>query len=269
MTQKKLRADQLLVRLGEVANLDQAKRFIMAGQVYTDKEEPVLTAGQTYPKEAVLYIKKKEKKYVSRGGYKLEKAIEVFNLSIQDKIALDIGSSTGGFTDAFLQNGAKLVYALDVGTNQLDWKLRSDDRVIVMEQTNFRFVEKESFTAGLPQLVSIDVSFISLDLIFPNLKTIIAERGEVAALVKPQFEAEKDQVGENGIVSDRAVQQAVLEKVIESARSNQFTALQLTKSPIKGAGGNVEFLLHLKKTNDLQGGLSDSLSIEGALKEMI
>lgn len=243
---KKQRADKLLIQQGWVEDSEKAKRVIMSGKVYTREEVQVLTAGEKLPLFTELYIKGKQLKYVSRGGLKLEKAIDLYKLDLEDKIVLDIGSSTGGFTDAALQNGAKKVYAVDVGTNQLAWKLRNDERVIVMEQTNFRHSKLEDFTKGRPQFATIDVSFISLKLILPVLKPIIEAEGEVIALIKPQFEAFKEEVGKNGIITDSAVHKRVLGDILSFVYQHEYTLSGLTISPITGGKGNIEFLAYLK-----------------------
>lgn len=244
---KKQRADELLVQQGLVADQAEALSYILAGKVFTTKETKILTAGEKLANNTELYIKGQEKKYVSRGGLKLEEAIRAFNLQLQDKIVLDIGASTGGFTDVALQNGANLVYALDVGTNQLVWELRSHEQVEVMEQTNFRYSEPEDFTKGLPDLATIDVSFISLELILPPLYSILKTAGEVVALIKPQFEAPREDIGEGGIVRNITVYQEVLDQVLTFAQETSFGLLDLTVSPITGSKGNIEFLAHFKK----------------------
>lgn len=243
MKKKKIRADELIVAQGLKETIDEAKRYIMAGEVFTIKEEPIRTAGEKWLESTELYIKG-ERKYVSRGGFKLEKALEEFNLNPKGKMAIDIGSSTGGFTDAFLQYGARGVYAVDVGTNQLAWSLRSDERVVVMEKTNFRHVTRDDFSKGPIEVASIDVSFISLRLILPVLKEIIEPGEDVIALVKPQFEAKREDVGEHGIIQDSAVHRYVIEDMIEFV-SKDYDVLNLAWSPITGRQGNVEFLLHL------------------------
>ena len=240
---KKERIDVLLVEQGFFDSREKAKRAIMAGLVY-DEHDRIDKPGTKVSIEAKLMVKGNTLKYVSRGGLKLEKAINQFNISLQDKTMLDIGSSTGGFTDCALQNGASHVYALDVGTNQLVWKLRSDPRVEVMEQTNFRYATPDMFKNGLPDFVSIDVSFISLKLIFPPLKEILKPNGEFVALIKPQFEAGKEQVGKNGIIKDPTVHKDVIEKVLSYAKEQNFTLLNLSFSPITGGQGNIEFLGH-------------------------
>ncbi|API89954.1 TlyA family rRNA (cytidine-2'-O)-methyltransferase [Marinilactibacillus sp. 15R] len=243
---KKQRADKLLIQQGWVEDSEKAKRVIMSGKVYTREEVQVLTAGEKLPLFTELYIKGKQLKYVSRGGLKLEKAIDLYELDLSGKIGLDIGSSTGGFTDAALQNGAKQIYAVDVGTNQLAWKLRNDERVIVMEQTNFRHSKLEDFIEGRPQFATIDVSFISLKLILPVLRPIIEAEGEVIALIKPQFEAFKEEVGKNGIITDSAVHKRVLGDILSFVYQHEYTLSGLTISPITGGKGNIEFLAYLK-----------------------
>lgn len=264
---KKERVDTLLVKQGLAESVEKARSMIMAGQVYNTKEERIDTAGEKIAFDTQLQLKGKDSRYVSRGGFKLEKAMEVFDVVITDKIMLDIGSSTGGFTDAALQHGAKLSYALDVGTNQLAWKLRQDPRVIVMEQTNFRYCKPEDFSKGRPNLSSIDVSFISLRVILPVLKNIIASDGDILALIKPQFEAHRDDVGEKGIVSDKSVHEQVLRDMLSFAISIGYDVLNLTFSPITGGEGNIEFLAHLKWNDKTTGDLSKAVDIQMVLTE--
>jgi 23S rRNA (cytidine1920-2'-O)/16S rRNA (cytidine1409-2'-O)-methyltransferase len=264
---KKERVDTLLVKQGLAESVEKARSMIMAGQVYNTKEERIDTAGEKIAFDTQLQLKGKHSRYVSRGGFKLEKAMEVFDVVITDKIMLDIGSSTGGFTDAALQHGAKLSYALDVGTNQLAWKLRQDPRVVVMEQTNFRYCKPEDFSKGRPNLSSIDVSFISLRVILPVLKNIIASDGDILALIKPQFEAHRDDVGEKGIVSDKSVHEQVLTDMLSFATSIGYDVLNLTFSPITGGEGNIEFLAHLKWNDKTTGDLSKSVDIQMVLTE--
>lgn len=244
---KNKRVDELLIEQGLVATKDEALAFIMSGKVFTTKEIKILTPGEKLKSDTELYIKGREKKYVSRGGFKLEKALSSFTIDLKDKIVLDIGASTGGFTDVSLKNGAKKVYALDVGTNQLAWELRSNDQVIVMEQTNFRHSVPEDFKEGSPDFATIDVSFISLGLIFPALYPILKETGEVVALIKPQFEAEREEVGDGGIINDPSVYESVLHKVVQMAQGESFILKDLTLSPITGTKGNIEFLAHFIK----------------------
>lgn len=246
---KKERIDVLLVQQGLFETREQAKRAVMAGEILGENEERLDKPGMKIDPETKLHFKGTKMPYVSRGGLKLEKALKVFKLPIKDKIVLDIGSSTGGFTDVALQKGAKLSYALDVGTNQLAWKLRQDPRVVVMENTNFRYSQLADFTAGQPDFATIDVSFISLKLILPNLKTILKDDGYVVALIKPQFEAGRENVGKNGIVRDPKIHQAVLADILSFASEAGYQVEALDFSPITGGQGNIEFLVALKATD--------------------
>ena len=241
---KKERVDVLLVERGLAETREKAKRAVMAGIVYSN-DLRMDKAGEKIATDAPLTIKGQMMPYVSRGGYKLEKAMETFNISVQDKLMIDIGSSTGGFTDCALQNGAKKSYAVDVGYNQLAWKLRQDPRVVVMERTNFRHSVPEDFTEGLPEFATIDVSFISLKLILPALKRILIPGSDVVSLVKPQFEAGREQVGKKGIVRDKKVHLQVVEQIRDFAVQEGFILKDATFSPITGGDGNIEFLFHL------------------------
>lgn len=256
---KKKRVDELLMEQGLVESKGEALSHVLAGNVFTTKEIKLLTAGEKLPADTALYIKGQEKKYVSRGGLKLEEAVRLFHLDLSDQIVLDIGASTGGFTDVSLKNGAQLVYALDVGTNQLAWELRNHEQVVVMEQTNFRYSQPEDFKKGKPHFATIDVSFISLELILPPLYPILEEGGEVVALIKPQFEAAREDVGEGGIVKDFEVYRSILEHILSFGERQAFGVRHLGVSPITGTKGNIEFLVHLKK---------DAKSIENKSKEI-
>ncbi|MCM3788380.1 TlyA family RNA methyltransferase [Domibacillus indicus] len=250
---KKERIDVLLVEKGLIETREKAKRAVMAGIVYSN-EERIDKPGEKIPVDAPLEIKGKTMPYVSRGGLKLEKALQVFDLTVQDKTLIDIGASTGGFTDCALQNGAKMSYALDVGYNQLAWKLRQDERVVVMERTNFRYVTPADLERGMPDFAVIDVSFISLSLILPVLKTLLVPGADVMALVKPQFEAGREEVGKKGIVRDSKVHQAVIEKIVQLASSLGYDVINLSHSPITGGDGNIEFLLHIRWTGEEESG---------------
>lgn len=250
---KKERLDVLLVERGLAETREKAKRTIMAGLVFSN-ENRLDKPGEKVNSDIPLRIKGKVLPYVSRGGLKLEKALKIFNLNVKDKVLLDIGASTGGFTDCALQNGAKMSYALDVGYNQLAWKLRQDERVVVMERTNFRYVTPADLTEGMPNFASIDVSFISLKLILPVLKTLLVLNSDVVALVKPQFEAGREQVGKKGIVRDSKVHEQVLEMIIDFSLGLGYNVCDVSFSPITGGDGNIEFLLHLSWTGEKTSG---------------
>ena len=256
----KERVDVLAYKQGLFETREQAKRGVMAGLVVSVLNgERFDKPGEKIDEGTELKLKGEKLKYVSRGGLKLEKALQVFNISVEGLITIDIGASTGGFTDVMLQNGAALVYAVDVGTNQLVWKLRQDERVRSMEQYNFRYAEKDDFTEGLPSFASIDVSFISLRLILPALNKVLADGGQVVALVKPQFEAGREAIGKNGIVRDRDVHEKVLKDVVSFAMEYGFTVRGLDFSPIQGGHGNIEFLAYLEKSQAPQNLLEVSL----------
>lgn len=239
----KKRADLLLYEKGLADSREKAKRIIMEGSAFVGTMR-IDKPGEKLEEDVEIYIKSNPLIYVSRGGLKLEKAIEEFNLVLNHKVAMDIGSSTGGFTDCMLKNGAKKVYAIDVGYGQLDWSLRNDPRVVVMERTNIRNVTEEQIGDKI-DFISIDVSFISLELVLPIAKKLLKEDGEIIALVKPQFEAGKEKVGKNGIVRDKKIHIEVLESIIRYVASIGLGVLNISFSPITGAKGNVEFLIHL------------------------
>lgn len=262
---KKERVDVLLVQQGLFDSREQAKRSVMAGEILGKNNERLDKPGQKIPVTTTLHMKGHKMPYVSRGGLKLAKALKVFDISVQGKTVLDIGSSTGGFTDVMLQNGAQLSYALDVGTNQLVWQLREDPRVVVMEQTNFRYSKLADFTSGQPEFASIDVSFISLRLILPPLAQILPVGGEVVALIKPQFEAGKEHVGKNGIIKDHDVHRQVLKAVLDFACEDHFDVIGLDFSPIKGGQGNMEFLAHLR-LSDQVGKIASQVEIEQVIQ---
>ncbi len=253
MKTKKERLDVLLVERGLAETREKAKRAVMAGLVYSN-ESRLDKPGEKVSVDIPLKVKGKVMPFVSRGGLKLEKALRDFDLDVEGKILLDIGASTGGFTDCALQNGAKMSYALDVGYNQLAWKLRQDERVVVMERTNFRYVTPADLHAGMPDFASIDVSFISLKLILPVLKTLLVPGSDTVALVKPQFEAGREQVGKKGIVRDPKVHETVLDKIIEFSLGLGFDVKDVSYSPITGGDGNIEFLLHLHWSGNKEAG---------------
>jgi len=244
----KQRIDVLLVEKGLCESREKAKALIMAGQVFVDGQK-CDKAGETVDISKTPEIRGETLKYVSRGGLKLEKAMKEFPISLQGKTCMDIGASTGGFTDCMLQNGAKKVFSVDVGYGQFAWKLRNDERVVNMERTNIRYVTPNDI-GTLLDFASIDVSFISLKLVLPVAYNLLADDGEIVALIKPQFEAGREQVGKKGVVRDIKVHYSVVESVLEFASSINFDILGLSYSPIKGPEGNIEYLVHLKKSNN-------------------
>ncbi|MFS0672767.1 TlyA family RNA methyltransferase [Ornithinibacillus sp. 179-J 7C1 HS] len=262
----KIRLDVLLVERNLIETREKAKRAVMAGLVYSEQER-LDKPGMKVDEDIPLTIKGKLIPYVGRGGLKLEKALKVFSLDVRDKIMMDIGSSTGGFTDCALQSGAKLCYAIDVGYNQLDWKLRNDPRVEVMERTNFRYVTEDMLRKGRPNFASIDVSFISLKLILPVLKNLLVANSDTVALIKPQFEAGREQVGKKGIVRDKKVHVEVLQTILTFAKDEGFELYGLTYSPITGGDGNVEFLVHLGWEKEESGKSIEELNPEFVVNE--
>ena len=241
----KTRLDVLLVERGLQESRQKAQATIMSGLVFV-KGQRVDKPGTAVPNDAEIEVRGNALKYVSRGGLKLEKAMASFPIDLRDAVCGDIGASTGGFTDCMLQNGARKVYAVDVGYGQLAWSLRSDERVVCMERTNARYLTHEQIPEEL-DFASVDVSFISLKLILPPLCGLLRQGGHVACLVKPQFEAGKEKVGKKGVVRDPAVHQEVLEHFLEHAKESGFTVLGLTYSPIRGPEGNIEYLGYLEK----------------------
>ena len=235
-----VRADVRLVELGLAPSREKARTLIMAGEVFIDTLR-IDKPGAAVPEDALLTVKEQAIPFVSRGGLKLDKAVRKYGLDFTDMVTMDVGASTGGFTDCMLQNGAKKVYAIDVGYGQLDWKLRQDERVVCMERTNARYLTKEQIPEPL-DFVSVDVSFISLGLIFPALRPLLADNANLVCLIKPQFEAGKDKVGKKGVVRDANVHLAVLEQFLRHAAENDLTVQGMTYSPIKGPEGNIEYL---------------------------
>lgn len=247
---KKERLDVLLVKRAMAESREKAKAIIMTGNVFVNEQRED-KAGSTFPEDVTIEIKGTPMKYVSRGGYKLEKAVQLWQVPLDDKICMDVGSSTGGFTDCMLQNGAAKVYAIDVGTNQLAWKLRQDERVISMEQTNIRYVTREDVPEAIG-FSSIDVAFISLKKVLLPVYQLLEEQGRVVALVKPQFEAGREKVGKKGVVRDKKIHLEVVCEIMEYAVEIGFTILELSFSPIKGPEGNIEYLLYLEKAEDFR-----------------
>lgn len=241
----KNRLDVLLVEKGFFPSREKAKAVIMAGQVYVDNQKAD-KPGMAVDSNADIQVRGDTLKYVSRGGLKLEKAMQVFPISLRDKICMDIGASTGGFTDCMLQNGAVKVYAVDVGYGQLAWNLRNDARVVNLERTNIRYVTKEQVPLPI-DFISVDVSFISLKLVLPVAALLLKEEGEAVCLVKPQFEAGREKVGKKGVVRDKNTHIEVLKNAMGYARDNGFSVQGLTFSPVKGPEGNIEYLMFLKK----------------------
>lgn len=244
----KIRLDVAVFEAGYAPSREKAKAIIMAGQVYVNNQK-VDKAGTEIKRDDKLEVRGSTLKYVSRGGLKLEKAKQCFPITLKDKVCMDVGASTGGFTDCMLQNGAKKVYSIDVGYGQLAWKLRTDERVVNLERTNFRYATREEVPDEI-DFSSVDVSFISLYHILPVLNLLLAENGEAVCLIKPQFEAGKEKVGKKGVVRDLNVHLEVVKKIISLAVENGFSVLGLQFSPIKGPEGNIEYLIYLKKSDE-------------------
>ncbi len=239
----KKRLDLLIVERGLAESREKAKSLIMQGIVYADNQKAD-KPGESFPEDAALEVRGKGLAYVSRGGLKLEKAIGKFGLDLTGLTCMDIGASTGGFTDCMLQNGAKKVYAVDVGYGQLAWKLRTDSRVVNLERTNARYLTREQVPEAI-DFFSVDVSFISLTLILPALRPFLTERGRAVCLIKPQFEAGREKVGKKGVVREHSVHREVIEKILHFSLENGFSILGLTHSPVKGPEGNIEYLVYL------------------------
>lgn len=246
----KERLDVLLVKQGLAESREKAKAIIMSGNVFVDGQRED-KAGSTFDEEKVeITVKGNTLKYVSRGGLKLEKAIDHFGVNVQDAVCMDIGASTGGFTDCMLQNGAKKVYSVDVGHGQLAWKLRNDERVVCMEKTNFRYLTREDIEDDL-DFASVDVSFISLTKILLPARNLLKDNGKMVCLIKPQFEAGKEKVGKKGVVRDEKVHVEVIEKIFDFIDVLGFKYLALDYSPIKGPEGNIEYLIYIEKSPEL------------------
>lgn len=258
----KERLDVMLVNRGLATSREKAKAIIMSGIVFVDGQRED-KAGSTFDEKVNIEVKGATLKYVSRGGLKLEKAMSHFDIMLSGKVCMDVGSSTGGFTDCMLQNGATKVYAVDVGHGQLDWKLRNDERVVCMEKTNIRYVTPDQIDES-PSFVSIDVSFISLTKVLGPVKELMTDEGEIVCLIKPQFEAGREKVGKKGVVRDRKVHEEVIHMVMDYASSIGFVLCNLEFSPIKGPEGNIEYLLHLSKKTERVPGVIDVEAIVDA-----
>lgn len=258
---KKERLDVLMVRRNLAESREKAKALIMSGIVYVNgqKEDK---AGTSFEETVQIEVRGSTLKYVSRGGLKLEKAMNRFGVELAGKVCMDVGASTGGFTDCMLQNGAVKVYSVDVGHGQLAWKLRNDERVVCMEKTNIRYVTPEEIPDRI-QFVSIDVSFISLTKVLGPVKALMEPDGEVVCLIKPQFEAGREKVGKKGVVREKSVHLEVIEMVASFAGSIGFEALHLEFSPIKGPEGNIEYLLHLRNCTDGSTFTNDAIGASG------
>lgn len=262
MSDKK-RLDIALFERGFAESREKAKALIMSGIVYVNDQKEI-KAGRDIKTDDIIEVRGSTLKYVSRGGLKLEKAMESFPISLEGKICMDIGASTGGFTDCMLQNGAVKVYSIDVGYGQLAWKLRSDERVVNLERTNFRYVTREQIPDEV-DFASVDVSFISLKLILPVMYQLLKADGEAVCLIKPQFEAGRENVGKKGVVRDPVVHENVIKTIAEFANSQKFSVLGLEHSPVKGPEGNIEYLMYLRKCEDVH----DSSSVISTAGELV
>lgn len=247
---EKIRLDVALFERGFVDSREKGKALIMAGLVYVNGQKET-KAGASVKSEDCIELRGEKMPYVSRGGYKLAKAIEEFNLRLDGAVCMDIGASTGGFTDCMLMNGAVKVYSIDVGYGQLAWKLRNDERVVNMERTNFRYVTHEEIPEEI-DFASVDVSFISLKLIIPVMRNLLKDKGRAVCLIKPQFEAGKDKIGKKGVVRDIETHYEVVQMIYDFVLENGFSVLNLDYSPIKGPQGNIEYLIFVEKTDDPQ-----------------
>ena len=262
MSDKK-RLDIVLFERGFAESREKAKALIMSGIVYVNDQKEI-KAGRDIKPDDSIEVRGSTLKYVSRGGLKLEKAMESFPINLSECVCMDIGASTGGFTDCMLQNGAKKVYSIDVGYGQLAWKLRSDDRVVNLERTNFRYVTREQIPEEI-DFASVDVSFISLKLILPVMYTLLKNGGQAVCLIKPQFEAGRENVGKKGVVRDPAIHESVIETIVSFAGEQSFKVLGLEHSPVKGPEGNIEYLMYLEKSDKAE----DVSEISEAIKELV
>lgn len=268
---KKERLDVLLVKRNLASSREKAKAVIMSGNVFVDGQRED-KAGTAFSEDVQIELKGHAMPYVSRGGLKLEKAMKEFDVTVEGKVCTDVGSSTGGFTDCMLQNGARKVFAIDVGRGQLDWKLRQDERVVCMEKTNIRYVTPEDLGEPI-EFSTIDVSFISLTKVLPPIRDYLVPDGEIVALIKPQFEAGREKVGKKGVVREKTTHHEVIEKIRSYVQMIGFEIRNLTYSPIKGPEGNIEYLIHLRKREESQAAEEDTIDpdsvVERAFAELI
>ena len=258
----KVRLDVLVTEQGGFSSRQRAQAVIMSGSVFVDGRR-MDKPGMAVSPDAKIEIRGQEMPYVSRGGWKLEKAMRTWPVILEGKTCADIGASTGGFTDCMLQNGARRVYAVDVGYGQLDWKLRSDERVVCLERTNARYLTAQQIPDEL-DFASVDVSFISLRLILPAVYPLLKDGGEMVCLVKPQFEAGKEKVGKKGVVRDPAVHREVLNAFLHAVKDNHFTLLGITYSPIRGPEGNIEYLGYLRKSDEPDAAVDTAAVVEAS-----
>ena len=257
MAEIKERLDVLLVEKGLFESREKAQKFIMAGEIFVDGMR-VDKCGEKIKKTAVIEFRGEGMKYVSRGGYKLEKAMKAFDIDLNNKVCMDIGASTGGFTDCMLQNGAIKVFSIDVGYGQFAWKLRVDPRVTCMERTNVRYVKPEDL-GELSDFASIDVSFISLQKVVPVVATLLNDKGIIVALIKPQFEAGREKVGKKGVVREKSTHKEVITKIVDFVKIQNLNILGLSFSPIKGPEGNIEYLIYMTKDLEYKSDFNEEL----------
>lgn len=265
--QNKERLDLLLFNKGLSESREKAKALIMSGKVYVDNQKAD-KAGTLYKNDSKIEVRNDEIQFVSRGGLKLNKAISSFNISLKDKIAMDIGASTGGFTDCMLQNGAKKVYSVDVGYGQLAWKLRNDERVVNLERTNIRYLDENLILEKL-DFVSVDVSFISLKLVLPVAKNLMKDFAKGVCLIKPQFEAGRDKIGKNGVVRDKKVHEEVIKNVFMFTSDLDFKILDLDFSPVKGPKGNIEYLMYVEKMKPCESNENNEENTKYNLEDLV
>ena len=264
----KERLDVLLVEQGHAESREKAKAIIMSGDVFVNGQREDKPGSTFDPEKIKIEVKGNKLKYVSRGGLKLEKALNSFPIDLKGCVCMDIGASTGGFTDCMLQNGAKKVYSIDVGHGQLAWSLRNDERVVCMEKTNFRYCLPEDIGEA-PDFASVDVSFISLEKILGPAVNIIRNHAQMVCLIKPQFEAGRDEVGKKGVVRDKKVHETVIKNIVEFVKTIGFVVLGLDYSPIKGPEGNIEYLLYIEKADDMESAMVDiTKTVDAAHEEL-